>query len=148
MRIHLCVSTLLLSALAWPATAAAQDSVHRSATAVAGQSVRLSVHWNLNKDCSPATPPEVRVLTPPQHGSLAIRTGQLKAERVRNCSSVQAPARIVFYQSEAGYAGKEQVSYELKKADGGIETHSVTITISPAPPAAARPGAKPGSTDL
>src|SRR3712207_4915380 len=96
-------SPLAIAALASVASLAvsaalAQDSVHRSAQAASGQPVRLSVHLNLKRDCSPDTPPEVRVVTAPQNGSLAIRSGKLRAARIQSCENVEVPAQAVLYQ--------------------------------------------------
>jgi hypothetical protein len=122
------------------ASAQAQDSTHRTAQAVSGQAIRLSAHLNINRDCSPTAPPQVRVLTPPKNGALSIRTGTAKSERIRNCERVEAPVRLVFYRSNAGYSGEDQVSYEITKANGATETHSITINVAPARAIPARPG--------
>jgi hypothetical protein len=76
-----------------------QDSTYRSVAVVTGRPARLSLHFNLNKDCSPAGPPEIRVIAPPRHGTLSIRSGTARAERVTNCEKVQTPVRLVLYAS-------------------------------------------------
>ena len=114
-------------------TAISQDSTARTAKAVTGQRVQLSVHFNLKKDCSPSEAPEVRVITPPANGSLAIRAGTLRSAKVGNCSNIEGPARVVLYQSNRGFTGADRVDYEVKKAGGSTEVQSVTIHVLPAP---------------
>jgi hypothetical protein len=91
-----------------------QDSTYRSVAVVTGRQVRLSLHFNLNKDCSPAGPPKIRVIAPPRHGTLSIRSGTARAEHVRNCEKVQTPVRLVLYGSNPGYIGEDQVTYEVQ----------------------------------
>ena len=114
----------------------AQDSTHRSATVPSGQQLRLSAHFNINRNCSTGAAPEVRVTTPPRHGSLSIRSGTARSPQFGSCKNVDAPARLVIYQSNRGYTGEDRVTYEVVKANGGTEAQTVTITVSPAPTSA------------
>ncbi|HKG77628.1 MAG TPA: hypothetical protein VKA90_09065, partial [Beijerinckiaceae bacterium] len=43
--------------------ALAQDKIYRSAEAVSGKEVRLSMHANVSKDCKPGPLPEIKVVT-------------------------------------------------------------------------------------
>lgn len=118
---------ILFSALAsylLSTAAFAQDAVHRSAAVASDQQIRLSYHFNVDRDCSPALPPEVRVLTPLQQGQLAIRSGNVKVPNIQSCRNIEAPARVVFYQSNAGFTGQDNVTYETTKADATTEAHS------------------------
>jgi hypothetical protein len=123
----------------------AQDSTYRSVRAMSGQSVRLSVHFTLKKDCSAQPPPDIRVVTPPANGTLSVRAGTARAPQAGQCRNIETEARVVFYQSNQGYTGPDQVVVELKKANGSTETQSVAITVEPAK----RPDPqKPGATEL
>ena len=134
-------------ALLSPAIGQAQDTTHRSIKAVSGQRVQLSVHFTLKRDCSAAPPPELRVITPPANGTLSIRGGKVRTAQAGNCRDFEAPGRVVFYQSNAGYIGPDQVTVEVKKADGSTESQSVAITVEKGPAAAPAPR-KPDSTEL
>jgi len=127
----------LLSTLA--ASAEAQDSTYRSAKAHSGQRLQLSAHFTLKPDCSASPAPEIRVITPPSNGTLSIRAGTVRSQRAGSCSNIELPARIVFYQSNVGYTGPDQVTMEVKKADGSTEAQSVAITVEMAPTAAPGP---------
>ena len=94
----------------WASSAQAQDSTHRSAKAVSGRQIQLSVHFTIKRDCTASPPPEVRVIKPPTNGTLSIRTGKVRAPRAGSCRDIEAPGRVVFYQSNAGYAGPDQVT--------------------------------------
>src|SRR5215218_6033430 len=124
--------SLVLLVTCWTGClATAQDSVYGTATASSGVQVRINAHFNLNRDCSPGAAPEVRVITPPKNGTLSIRIGNARAPQFRECRNVDAPARIVFYQSNPGYSGEDKVAYELKKADGMTEIQNITISVTP-----------------
>ena len=120
----------------------AQDSTARTQKAVTGQRIQLSAHFNMNKDCSTTMPPEVRVITPPANGSLTVRTGTLRSPKVGNCTNIEAPSRVVLYQSNAGYTGTDRVEYEVIRQNGTKEIQSVTINVLAAPPAPANPKPK------
>jgi len=135
----------LLSTMA--ASAEAQDSTYRSAKAHSGQRLQLSAHFTLKRDCSASPAPEIRVITAPSNGTLSIRAGAVRSRRAGSCSNIEAPARIVFYQSNVGYTGPDQVTLEVKKADGSTEAQSIAITVEMAPTAAPGPR-RPGGTDL
>ncbi|MFC4172906.1 4-aminobutyrate aminotransferase [Microvirga sp. GCM10011540] len=113
------------------------NSVYRAADAVPGKTLRLGLYGSVKRDCSVGPAPEVRVLTPPKHGSLAVRSGKVKASRVRNCPNLEAPVQGVFYQPARGYTGPDEVRYEVKSAEGTIQAHTVRINVTE------RGGAKP-----
>jgi hypothetical protein len=124
-------SLLVLAMVYWVSSTAAQDSTHRTTTVASGQQVRISAHFNVNRDCSSGTAPDVRVITPPKNGTLSIRSGNARSARFRNCQNIDAPARLVFYESNRGFSGEDHVAYELKKADGLVEIQNITISVTP-----------------
>lgn len=125
--------------------AAAQDSRYRSAEAVTGRPLRIGIYGNVKKDCSAGPLPEVRVTTPPKHGTLAVRAGKVKTNRVANCPNLETPIQGVFYQANAGYAGVDEIGYEVKSAEGKVQSHTVRITVTRQPNPAAK---KDQTTDL
>ncbi len=75
------------------------NSAHRSADVVAGKSHRLGVYGNVQKDCTSGPLPTVRVVTPPKHGELNVRSGKLKAGRISRCPKLEATAQGIFYKA-------------------------------------------------
>ena len=135
---------LVLSA---SATLAQTNSAHRSADVVAGKPHRLGVYGNVQKDCTSGPLPTVRVVTPPRHGELNVRSGKLKAGRISRCPKLEATAQGIFYKASPTYKGADEVSYEVKSASGKVESHTVRITVKEATPADAEPNPD-ADTDL
>lgn len=127
---------LVLSA---SAALAQTNSAHRSADAVAGKPHRIGAYGNVQKDCTSGPLPTIRVLTPPKHGELNIRSGKLKAGRISRCPKLEATAQGIFYKASSTYKGADEVSYEVRSASGKVETHTVRITVKDATPADAKP---------
>jgi hypothetical protein len=117
---------------------AQSKSAYRSADAVAGKSQRLAVYGNVQKDCTSGPLPTIRVLTPPKHGELNVRSGTLKPGRITRCPTLAAKAQGVFYTANPAYKGADEVSYEVKSASGKVESHTVRIAVKDAPPADAK----------
>jgi len=131
----------LACALILAATAALSQSnnAYRSTDVVAGKPHRLGVYGNVQKDCTSGPLPTVRVVTPPKHGELNVRSGKLKAGRISRCPELEATAQGVFYKPNPTYRGADEVSYEVKSASGKVESHTVRITVKEATPADAKP---------
>ncbi|MBL0407016.1 4-aminobutyrate aminotransferase [Microvirga aerilata] len=125
--------------LAGTAALAQTNSAHRSAEAVAGKSLRLGTYGNVQKDCTSGRLPTVRVLTPPKHGELNVRSGNLKAGRITRCPNLRATAQGIFYQASPKYSGTDEISYEVKSASGKVETHTVRITVKDVPASDTKP---------
>ncbi|MBA1154634.1 4-aminobutyrate aminotransferase [Microvirga mediterraneensis] len=135
------LATALTCALVLSGTAAlAQtNSSHRSEDVVVGKAHRLGVYGNVQKDCTPGPQPTIRVVAPPKHGELNVRSGKLKAGRISRCPKLEAPAQGVFYKPNSAYKGVDEVSYEVKSASGRVESHTIRITVKEAMPADSRP---------
>ncbi len=148
VRLNCLASTFAcaLILLATP-TAAQSNSAHRSTDVVAGKQHRLGAYGNVQKDCTPGPLPSIRIVTPPKHGELNVRTGKLKAGRVSRCPNLEPTALGVFYKANSTYKGVDQVSYEVKSASGKVESHTVRITVKDAPAAGAHAAAD-ADTDL
>ena len=127
-------------ALSGTAALAQTNSAHRSTDVVAGKSHRLGVYGNVQKDCTSGPLPTVRVVTPPKHGELNVRSGKLKAGRITRCPRLEAAAQGVFYKANPTFKGTDEVSYEVKSASGKIETHTVRVTVKDAQPSDSKPG--------
>jgi hypothetical protein len=131
---------LASSLLLYGTAALAQtNSAYRSTDVVAGKQHRLGVYGKVQKDCTLGPLPTVRVVTPPKHGELNVRSGKLKAGRISRCPKLEATAQGVFYKSNPSYKGADEVSYEVNSASGKVENHSVRITVKEATPADAKP---------
>jgi hypothetical protein len=141
----LAVSTLILAA-ATPV--AAQDKTYRSADAVAGKTLRLGIYANVSKECVAGPLPEIRVVTSPKHGALAVKSGSVKPGTLARCPKLEVPVQGVFYESNAKFTGTDEVAYEVKHTDGKTQSLSVKINVSAAAKPAAKPGAKSGVVDL
>ena len=127
---------LVLSATA---ALAQTNSAHRSADAVTGKQQRLGVYGNVQKDCTSGPLPTIRVVTPPKHGELNVRSGKLKAGRISHCPKLEATAQGVFYKPNPTYKGPDEVSYEVRSAIGKVENHTVRITVKDAQASDAKP---------
>jgi hypothetical protein len=127
---------LVLSA---SAAVAQTNSAHRSADVVAGKPHRLGVYGNVQKDCTSGPLPTVRVVTPPKHGELNVRSGKLKAGRISRCPKLEPTAQGIFYKASPTYKGADEVSYEVRSASGKVEAHTVRITVKDSSPADAKP---------
>jgi hypothetical protein len=132
---------LVLSASAALAQA---NSTHRSAEVASGKRHRLGVYGNVQNDCTSGQLPTVRVVTPPKHGELSVRSGKLKAGRISRCPKLEATAQGIFYKASPSYKGADEVSYEVKSASGKVESHTVRITVKDAQ---ASDSAKSGQED-
>jgi hypothetical protein len=128
--------TLVLSGTT---TLAQTNSAYRSTDVVAGKPHRLGVYGNVQKDCTSGLLPTVRVVTPPKHGELNVRSGKLKAGRISRCPKLEAAAQGIFYKPSPTYNGADEVSYEVKSASGKVESHTVRLTVREATPADAKP---------
>lgn len=135
------VAPALACAIALSATNALGQSnnAYRSTDVVAGKPHRLGVYGNVQKDCTSGPLPTVRVVTPPKHGELNVRSGKLKAGRISRCPKLEATAQGIFYTASPTYKGADEVSYEVKSASGKVESHTVRITVKEAIPADAKP---------
>jgi hypothetical protein len=124
----------LACALVLSATAAwgQSNNAYRSTDVVAGKPHRLGVYGNVQKDCTSGPLPTVRVVTPPKHGELNVRSGKLKAGRITRCPKLEATAQGIFYKPSPTYKGTDEVSYEVKSASGKVESHTVRITVKDA----------------
>jgi hypothetical protein len=134
-------AAVAIGALTLPvgAALAQSNSAFRSAEVVAGKQERLGVYGNVGKDCTSGPLPTIRVVTPPKHGELNVRSGKLKAGRISRCPKLEATAQGVFYKANPAYKGNDEIGYEVRSASGKVESHTVRITVKDAQP----PGTKP-----
>lgn len=126
IRIRLLAAIPLALAVA-PDPALAQEKLFRTVKAAPAQPARLGVVGTVKRDCTAGPAPEVRVVTPPKQGTLAVREGKAKAGDIKRCPRLEAAIRGVFYQANAGASGTDEAIYEVRRADGS--TQSVTVRI-------------------
>jgi hypothetical protein len=128
--------------------ALAQGSAnYTSAEATSEKPVQLSYHASAHKNCTPASMPTVRVITPPKGGMLMVRRADLTTDKVVGCPPVKTPAQVIFYQARAGYTGSDEVKYEVTSENGEVATYDVTITVK-APPATSPSAGNGGAREL
>ena len=71
-------STVLISVLLFTGTAIAQEQLFRTLNVPQGARVRLGIHGNVSDTCTPGALPEIKVVTPPKNGTLAVNSGKTK----------------------------------------------------------------------
>jgi hypothetical protein len=107
----------------------AQERLFRSVDALPGKQVRLGLVGNVTPECKVGPKPDVKVVTPPKHGVLAIRSGKTKAGSLARCPNLEVPAEGVFYQPAGNFSGVDEVVYQVTRADGRNQLVTVRISV-------------------
>jgi hypothetical protein len=132
----------LLSAIA---PVSAQEKLFRSIDAVPGKQIRIGLVGNVTKECTPGPKPEVKIVTPPKNGLLAIRSGKTQPGMLARCPKLEVPAEGLFYTANPKFSGTDEVVYSVTRADGRNQLVTIRITVAEK----AKPEARPrGTTDL
>src|SRR5664279_2257625 len=129
----------------WPAfiltfglvtTAIAQDAiVQKEVKGKSGQVIRIAVFANVLPDCTGGPLPTVRLVTPPEHGTVIVKKAKLNATNVKQCLALEVPALVAFYKSVSDFAGTDTAVLEIKSAQGSGRLQRYSITVIPAIPA-------------
>jgi len=129
----------------WPAfiltfglvtTAIAQDAiVQKEVKGKSGQVIRIAVFANVLPDCTGGPLPTVRLVTPPEHGTVIVKKAKLNATNVKQCLALEVPALVAFYKPASDFAGTDTAVLEIKSAQGSGRLQRYSITVIPAIPA-------------
>lgn len=108
-----------------------KDYSHRFAT-VSGERTKVRESWRLKLNCSPDVPPNVRVMTPPQHGKIEIVPGDIythiKGEGAK-CNGTTVRGLVSYYTSAPGYVGEDKAIIRESYGDGHIENLTLEFNI-------------------
>lgn len=122
-------------------SASAQEQLYRTAEVASGKQTRIAIYGNVSKECTAGQPPDIKVVKPPAHGTLAVRSGKTKPGSLARCPALEVLAQGVFYQPNPKYMGADEVAFEVKRSDGRNQAVTVKITVSDKP----KPDAKPNA---
>ncbi len=111
------------------APAFAQTTITKSETVSAGKTARLAIVPNLKTDCSAGPMPEFKVSGAPKNGALITKTGKQKTPANYRCPNKDTAVQALFYQPKAGFTGADEVTFEIRNADGKVQTQNIKITV-------------------
>lgn len=112
-----------------------EATVRKGVTLAAGTSARLEFLTSINPDCTPTGhAPTVRVLRPPQHGSLDVAPVQDYPAFVRgnarfSCNKVRVPGTLMTYRPQADFVGTDDFTYEIFTGGGEMMHYDITATV-------------------
>lgn len=123
------LAALFAGSLLFAGPAMAQAPAQRVKTVAPGKTVRLEIAPNLKKDCSPGPMPEFKVSGSPKNGSVITKVGKLKTPASYRCPNKEAMVQALFYQPNGGFTGADEVTFEVRNADGQVQAQTVKITV-------------------
>jgi len=114
-------------------TAHAQELVQRDVKAQPGRDVRVGIYTNIRPDCTSGPLPAIRLATAPQHRTVTVKRGMLKATNVKQCLATDVPAFVAFYRAATDFTGADEFQLEISSAGGRkqIEHFQVSVTTAP-----------------
>ena len=142
----LTASVIAFAMIAGLGAAAAQTT--RTATIQPGKPARIAVVTALKKDCSLGEVGSIRVVTPPQNGSIVIRGGKLKTPGGFRCPNADTQVQALFYEPNKNFQGTDELAYETKDTDGTTQTVTLKINVTSKPAPAAPKAGGGGAVDL
>lgn len=116
--------------------AASPRNVERKATGRPATDIRVGVFINVKTDCTSGPLPTIRLAEPPKSGRVQVRSGKIRARNYKTCLTLDVPAHVAFYRSEAGFKGDDVFTLEIRYPDGGrVEIQKITVNVTDQAPA-------------
>jgi hypothetical protein len=103
-------------------------------SAISGVSLPLAFEYAINPDCSSRGLPTLRVLVPPNHGTVNLEAGSdftsFSRENQRyDCNKNAVAGLHIVYTSSAGYVGDDRTEVEVISPDGFDRITSFQISV-------------------
>ena len=113
--------------------AASAQSV-RTATIMPGKAARIHVVTALKKDCTQSGEAgSIRVTSQPKNGTTIVNGGRLKTPASYRCPNVETQVQQLIYSPKKDFQGTDEVTFEMKDADGNTTTQTVKINVTAKP---------------
>lgn len=143
---RLTIGVIAAALLAGLGAASAQST--RTATIQPGKPARIHVVTALKKDCTQSSEAgSIRVTSQPKNGTTIVNGGRLKTPAGYRCPNVETQVQQLIYSPKKDFQGTDEVTFEMKDADGNTTTQTVKINVT-AKPATAPKGGSGGVVDL
>ena len=81
---------------------ASPRNVERKTTGRPATDIRVGVFINVKNDCTSGPLPTIRLAEPPTRGKVQVKSGKISAKNYKTCLTLEVPAHIAFYRSDAG----------------------------------------------
>jgi hypothetical protein len=92
--------------------------------------INVGVFFSIKPDCTAGPLPTIRLSTPPAHGKVTVKQGNLRATNLKQCLGINLPAFIAVYRSEPDYVDQDTFVIELTDAAGGKkQIQQITVTL-------------------
>ncbi len=127
MHLKLLVVAAVLSAIAGPSLAQIR-AVERTKAAKAGKLTQIGVFGRVRPDCT-SGPVAVRVIDQPDHGAMSERSAKLRTDKIAGCPAIETSVAVIFYQSNDGFLGKDEVVIEAETDAGQLERYHYRIEV-------------------
>ncbi len=101
---------------------------------MAGTTLMLASPQALARDCSPLGPVEAKVVTQPDHGTVAIAKGMAFSNYTPGdppylCNAKKSPATLITYRSAPGFSGQDTAAVQIFFPDGHAPTMLFHIDV-------------------
>jgi hypothetical protein len=110
-------------------------NVERKATGRPATDIRVGVYVNVKTDCTSGPLPTIRLAEPPTRGKVQVKSGKINARNYKTCLTLEVPAHVAFYRSEAGFSGNDVFTLEVRYPEGRIEVQKITVNVTDSAPA-------------
>jgi hypothetical protein len=127
-------SAVAQNAPAAPIPARPPQTIELTRVAAGELRLRLDFLYSIQPDCSSAGTTTVRIIEQPQHGTLAIETGQgytsfPKDNQRYDCNTRRSDGTLVFYEPGSGYTGADSVILYVLYPLGAAQTRHYAVEV-------------------
>jgi hypothetical protein len=103
----------------------------REFNAQADIDVRVGVYVNVRSDCTVGPLPDVRLTTPPEHGTVSVKQSSLTLTNYKQCLAAEVPAIVAIYRAATGYTGTDVFELQVSSQGGQKQLQQIQMTVSP-----------------
>jgi hypothetical protein len=119
----------MLSIIAAPASAQ-NDEVQRDLKSAPGEATRIGIYVNVKPDCTSGPLPQIRLVTPPAHGVVRVKRGNIKLTNFKQCLATQVPAFVAFYIPTGSFTGSDEFVLETITSEDRKQVQHFRVTVA------------------
>jgi hypothetical protein len=121
---------LICFLLALPTFALGQTpTIERQVKGKPDTNINAGIFTTIRKDCTAGPLPVVRLVTPPAHGKVTVKQGNLRATNLKQCLGMELPAFVAIYRSAQDFIGQDTFTLEVIGAGGKSQMQRITVTV-------------------